>query len=275
MVTNDDGIDSAGLHALVTALSEVGEVTVVAPEDEHSGASASLGDLGRRPEARIASVEGAVAAYAVNGPPALCGALVVNGVFGDLPDLVVSGINAGVNVGWSFIHSGTVGAARTTHQGGVASIAVSQAVPGWRADEQGRMDLVAEIPWELGAELTAVVADAMVASLPYSEDRRPLVNLNVPLGGSVEDLSGWRSTTVSQVAASERLGGHEEVPGRVDRIRATMRWTDRDEPVDGTDAQAVKSGAVSVSWMQGHPVLLERAEVPSSVADALDEVLGA
>ena len=124
LVTNDDGIDSVGLHELALALVDLGDVTVAAPDTEYSGAGASLGTMHlRRPEVHDARIEGVDRAWSVSGPPGLCVIYGRLGLFGDPFDLVVAGINPGMNVGRSVYHSGTVGAALTARNGGITGIA--------------------------------------------------------------------------------------------------------------------------------------------------------
>ena len=99
LLTNDDGIDSVGLHVLARAMRELGEVLIVAPDSEYSGAGAALGALHLiKPEVHETIVDGIDRAYAVTGPPALCTLFAALGAFGAVPDLVVSGINPGANV---------------------------------------------------------------------------------------------------------------------------------------------------------------------------------
>lgn len=113
LVTNDDGIESEGLHVLARALRGQGEVIVAAPDSEYSGAGAAIGPIHlSEPEVRSVDVDGIDTAWSVSGPPALCVMFARLGLFGDV-DLVVSGINPGANVGRSVYHSGTVGAALT------------------------------------------------------------------------------------------------------------------------------------------------------------------
>nr|MDQ2754235.1 5'/3'-nucleotidase SurE [Actinomycetota bacterium] len=131
LVTNDDGIDSEGLHVLAQAMATLGEVIVVAPDREYSGASAALGPLHLlTPIVRPASVTGSAEAWTLDGPPALCVMFATLGAFGTVPDLVVAGINPGENTGRAVYHSGTVGAAVTARTRGVSAVAVSQAVKG-------------------------------------------------------------------------------------------------------------------------------------------------
>lgn len=137
LITNDDGIDSPGLAALARAAADAGlEVVIAAPALEHSGASASIiatqgtavtaaGGRGTVHSERrvVAGHEGE--AFAVHAAPALIVLLALHGSFGPVPDVVLSGINRGANVGTAILHSGTVGAALTAGMGGVRSLAVS------------------------------------------------------------------------------------------------------------------------------------------------------
>ena len=156
LVTNDDGIESAGLHALAAALVPLGEVIVFAPSREYSGAGAAIGHLSdgiadvhevRRPE--LADV---AAAYTFDGPPALAALLAVQGLFGAAPDVVVSGINPGWNVGRSVHFSGTIGAVLTAEQLGVPGVAVSQHSGGMQ-----RWDTAARVAAQMVAELDGEV----------------------------------------------------------------------------------------------------------------------
>ena len=129
LLTNDDGIDSVGLHILAKAMLPFGEVVVIAPDSEYSGAGAAIGAIHlMRPEIHRVHLDGLPEAWTVSGPPALCVMFARMGAFGAPFDLVVSGINPGANVGRSVYHSGTVGACLTARSGGISGIAVSQDV---------------------------------------------------------------------------------------------------------------------------------------------------
>ena len=129
LLTNDDGIDSVGLHVLARAMRPHGDVVIIAPDSEYSGASCAVGALHlAHPEARRRHVEGIDEAWSLSGPPALCVMFARLGAFGGPFDLVVSGINPGANVGRSVYHSGTVGAALSGRIGNISGIAVSQSV---------------------------------------------------------------------------------------------------------------------------------------------------
>ena len=132
LLTNDDGIDSLGLHELARHVEAAGfEVVVVAPSFDASGTGASLGHISRdRPigykEVQIDGLAGK--AFALDGPPALCTITSHLEAFGPRPDVVISGPNLGLNTGRSVLHSGTVGAALAAQNFGIKGLAVSLAV---------------------------------------------------------------------------------------------------------------------------------------------------
>ena len=146
LITNDDGVFAPGIAALARGLSArlAGdhELFVVAPLADHSGAGAAVGPVYERESIPFESVEipglAAVPTFGIEGPPALAVILACIEGFGPRPDLVVSGINHGVNAGRSALHSGTVGATLTGAQFGVRGLAVSIA---WGEDP---------VPWETG-----------------------------------------------------------------------------------------------------------------------------
>ena len=148
LVTNDDGIDSLGLHELARSLTGLGDVTVVAPDREYSGAGAALGSVHLiRPEVHDAHIDGIETSWSVSGPPGLCIIYARLGLFGEPFDLVVSGINPGINVGRSVYHSGTIGAALTARNGGVTGIAISQAVTDWGGEGQAASEVLDKQIW--------------------------------------------------------------------------------------------------------------------------------
>jgi 5'-nucleotidase len=177
LVTNDDGVFAPGIAALARGLSALfddqHELVVVAPLVDHSGAGAAVGPVYERESIPFQTVEipglGKVPTYGIDDPPALAVILACIQGFGPRPDLVVSGINHGVNAGRSALHSGTVGAALTAAQFGVRGIAVSIA---WGADP---------VPWETPVSLAAGLVPIMADTPPAT-----VFNLNVP---AVESLS--------------------------------------------------------------------------------------
>ena len=126
LISNDDGYSARGIQALAKAMAKFGRVTVCAPEHNQSGASNSL-----TLQLPLRVTEVARDVYAVSGTPSDCVHLAFTGILNDRPDLVVSGINSGANMGDDTMYSGTVAAAIEGYQFGVDSIAFSQIDRGW------------------------------------------------------------------------------------------------------------------------------------------------
>lgn len=175
LLTNDDGIDSPGLRTLAEALEESGDydLVVAAPPSDMSGSGTGIG--GFDPVAGVAMESadlGGIIAYTVEGPPGLAVMAATLGAFGRHPDLVVSGINAGMNTGHSIVHSGTVGAAltaRTFRSRGLA-LSLAQSEP-WR--------------WE-----TAVSVGLSAVRWMLDRSGGPhVLNINVP-AVAIEDVQG-------------------------------------------------------------------------------------
>jgi 5'-nucleotidase len=120
LLANDDGIFSPGLHALEKVLSEGHEVWVVAPDRERSGVSQCITFFEAIKVAQVADQK-----FAINGTPADCTIVALKGGFVPRPDVVISGINAGPNLGTDVIYSGTVAAARQASLMGIPGIAIS------------------------------------------------------------------------------------------------------------------------------------------------------
>lgn len=159
LISNDDGYFAPGLACLADTLSAIADVTVVAPERDRSGASNSL-TLDRPLNLKLAHN----GFYYVNGTPTDCVHLAVTGMLDELPDMVVSGINHGANMGDDTIYSGTVAAATEGFLLGVPSIAVSLA-----GTEKGNFQTAAHIVREIVQEC---------ASKKITQPM--LLNVNVP-----------------------------------------------------------------------------------------------
>jgi len=247
LVTNDDGIDSVGLHELALALVDLGDVTVAAPDTEYSGAGASLGTMHlRRPEVHDARIEGVDRAWSVSGPPGLCVIYGRLGLFGDPFDLVVAGINPGMNVGRSVYHSGTVGAALTARNGGITGIAVSQAVTGWGVEGQGADEVLINQHWSTAASVGRSVTAAVVNDMPETAS---VINVNVP-NVPLDEVAGWRHT-VTGSAPPRSLTTAELVPkeGHVGSYEVQVRWGDPGDLPEDSDGGAVMAGHVSLTWL--------------------------
>jgi 5'-nucleotidase len=175
VITNDDGVESPGIHSLAAIVRSLGyECVVAAPAHDMSGSSAAIGriDVGvptnLRPITLPPPAE-AIPAYAVDGPPGLAAVLAARGALDGTPRFLVSGINAGTNTGHSILHSGTVGAALTAASFGLSGLAVSLAV----ADP---------MPWHV----TSRFVDEALRLLDAAP-RGTVLNVNVPSGSANGD----------------------------------------------------------------------------------------
>ncbi len=248
LVTNDDGIDSIGLHKLAQAMTDHGEVVVAAPDTEYSGAGAAVGALHvLQPEVHRRDLSGIDETWAVTGPPGLCVMFARLGAFGEPFDLVVSGVNPGSNVGRSVYHSGTIGACLTGRNGGISGVAVSQAVAEWGVEGQGWDDVLDRQLWDPAVEVASTAVGAMVADGLPAE---PVVlNVNVP-NLPIAEMKGWRHTEVGLRPPRTMSGVDlEPVAGHENSWRVKMTWGDPVELPAETDAGAVMQGFVSVSWL--------------------------
>ena len=247
LLTNDDGIDSVGLHILARAMRRHGEVVIIAPDREYSGASAALGALHLiQPEVYRTQVEGIDEAWAVTGPPALCVMFARLGAFGAPFDLIVSGINPGANVGRSVYHSGTIGAAYTARIGNISGVAVSQAVTGFGVEGQGWDEMLIGQKWHTAA----AVADAFVEGLVADMPSEPVVaNLNVP-NCELHEIEGWRHAAVgTQPPRSMSSATLEPKHGHDGAFHVRMSWGSQVElPVD-TDGGIVERNSVASSYL--------------------------
>lgn len=272
-MTNDDGIDSIGLHVLARSMQHLGDVVIAAPDQEYSGCGAGLGTLHlAHPEVHEVSIDGIDEAWSVTGTPALCVMFAGLGIFGDDPfDLVVAGINPGANVGRSIYHSGTVGACLTARNGGVSGVAVSQAVENWGVEGQGWDDMLDDQLWDTAGTIAATVIGGLIAELPTDAE---VLNINVP-NASLADIQGWRRTEVGRpparamgTACREPKEGHEGA------YKVKMTWGEPAVLPEHIDGGAVMRGWVSVSRLgriesvDGHSPGVSRAEA------ALDDLLG-
>jgi len=268
LLTNDDGVDSIGLHVLARAMREHGDVIVAAPDSEYSGAGAALGPLHlMRPEISKTRIEGIDVAWSINGPPGLCVMFARLGVFGPI-DLVVSGINPGANVGRAVYHSGTVGAALTARNGGVSGVAVSQAVAGFGVEGQGWDEMIADQQWETAATVGARVAGAVLRSPPTE----PVVlNVNVP-NLPVDDIRGWRHAAIGllppRAVVEARL---HAVEGREDVFSVHLEWGDAVELPPDTDGGAIERDEVTISYVSR--LIAEPRGDLAAVDEVLDELL--
>ena len=272
LVTNDDGIESVGLHVLARAMREFGHVVIAAPDQEYSGASAAIGALHlMKPEVHRRRIDGIEEAWAISGAPALCVFLSRFGLFGEPFDLVVSGINPGANVGRSVYHSGTVGAAVTARNAGITGIAVSQAVTGFGVEGQGWDDAVKGQLWDTAAS----VAASVVRGWAKNRTGEPVViNVNVP-NTPLDQVKGWRRTAVGmQVPRAVVNANLVPKEGYENSFTVDLSYGDPVPLPEHTDGGAVEAGYVAVTYVSryddvGHHGTDEiHAELSGLVGDA-------
>ncbi len=193
LVTNDDGINSAGLWAAVEVLLPLGEVHVVAPSRQWSGAARSMPRIGISWEVRTMprEVRGqSVPAVSVDATPALCVIYAILKVLPRKPDLLVSGINFGENIGTEVTISGTVGAALEGAAYGVPALAVSLEM----AIDRHHLTVGEDADYRPSQVFTRYFAQQMLSHrLPFDAD---VLNVNVPSSATAQ--TPWRLTRLSR-----------------------------------------------------------------------------
>ena len=226
LISNDDGYLSPGIRILAEHLARVAEVKVVAPDRNRSGASNSL--TLTQPLRVHHHRDGVVS---VEGTPADCVLLAVNGLFGEEQEMVVSGINDGPNMGDDVLYSGTVAAAVEGRHLGLPGLALSM------ASHQPKH-------FETAARVAAELVQRM-ESHPLPSDT--ILNVNVP-DLPYEELAGFKSTRLGNRHKSEPV-----IPAS-DPRGGTVYWIGpagaEADAGAGTDFDAVKSGFVSVTPLQ-------------------------
>jgi len=231
LISNDDGYQAPGIVALYEALKNLADVEVVAPEHNNSAKSNAL-SLHSPLYVHTASN----GFRYVNGTPADCVHIALTGLLGYRPDLVVSGINNGANMGDDTIYSGTVGAAMEGYLFGVPAIAFSQTEKGW-----GHLETAAQKAAQLVRQLLPSLSDTARRASPW------LLNVNIP-NRPAEDIKGFK------VARLGRRHAAEQVITQVNPRGDTMYWIGSAGPAkddaDGTDFHATASGYVSITPLQ-------------------------
>jgi 5'-nucleotidase len=227
LIANDDGYLAPGLAALVRACEGLGHIDVIAPEQNASGTSNSL--TLTRPLSAYVAPNGF---HYLNGTPSDCVHVALTGLFLERPDLVVSGINQGANMGDDTLYSGTVAAAMEGFLFGIPSIAFSQVDKGW-----GHLDAAARVARQ--------VIDRVLSEPPSS---RPfLLNVNIPNRADADQIP-------LQITRLGRRHASEPVIRQTSPRGDTMYWIgpsgDAREAGEGTDFHSVAQGCVSVTPLQ-------------------------
>lgn len=231
LVSNDDGIDSPGIHALASAMSAIGEVYVVAPVTEQSavGHAITVRDPVRARSWPFEVPSGRITAYAVTGTPADCVKLAMNQLMPRRPDLVVSGINRGPNTAVNIIYSGTVSAATEAAILGIDAIAFSHCA------------------WEGGAYDAAGRYAEQIARRVLAEKLPPgiLLNVNIP-ARPYEEIRGITVTRQARSRWEESFVQRED-PSRQTYYWLSGRFVNLEEDDNSTDLAAIENGYVSVT----------------------------
>jgi len=256
LITNDDGVFAPGIAELArglhAAFGDEHELFVVAPLTDHSGASAAVGPVYERESIPYEHVDipglADIPTYGIDGSPALAVILGCIEGFGPAPDMIVSGINHGINTGRSVLHSGTVGAALTGSQFGVRGLAVSIA---WASEPDS---------WETAVGLARGIVPALADSAPGT-----VLNLNVPAVGP-SDLKGLRHGTIGRMGLIRAVRPeHTPLPvdgPAVDRTGGAIvlalrgaedgdRGQERAELEPGSDAALVEEGWATITALVG------------------------
>ena len=229
LISNDDGYSARGIQALAKAMTKFGRVTVCAPEHNQSGASNSL-----TLQLPLRVTEVARDVYAVSGTPSDCVHLAFTGILNDRPDLVVSGINSGANMGDDTMYSGTVAAAIEGYIFGIDAIAFSQIDKGW-----------AELP------SAAAMAGKIVERFLTRREKNPaepiLLNVNMP-NLPLHAMQGIHTTRLGRRHCAERMIDEINPRGMpIYWLGAAGKPRDASE---GTDFWATQHGFVSVTPLQ-------------------------
>lgn len=225
LLSNDDGYQAPGIVALYEAVKDLGEVEVVAPEHNNSAKSNAL-TLHSPLYVNIAPN----GFRYVNGTPADCVHVALTGLLGYKPDLVLSGINNGANMGDDTIYSGTVGAAMEGYLFGVPAVAFSQVEKGW-----SHLDAAARKAREL---VQYLLEHRCAAGEPW------LLNVNIP-NRPHEELKAFKACRLGRRHAAEKVISQTSPRGEV------MYWIGgagaAKDDADGTDFHATMQGHVSVT----------------------------
>lgn len=226
LLSNDDGYQATGLGILAEALKAVGEVSVVAPDRDRSGASNSL-----TLDAPLRAETADNGFVFVNGTPTDCVHLAITGLLAREPDMVISGINAGANLGDDVLYSGTVAAAMEGRFLGMPAMALS---------------LVGETPEHF--DTAVYVALAMIDKINHQTiDTNLLLNINIP-DVAVSQLNGYEITRLGNRHKSQPAQKSQDPRGR------TIYWVGpvgaEQDAGPGTDFFAINHKSVSITPMQ-------------------------
>ena len=246
LISNDDGLSAKGIQILSERIRQLGSVTIVAPDRDRSGASNSL-----TLETPIRIRETEKGTFLVYGTPTDCVHVALTGLLDEDPDMVVSGINAGANLGDDVIYSGTVAAAMEGRFLGLPAIAVSLVYAGEPRHFETAAEAVARLIGRLKSD-------------PLPADT--ILNINVP-DRAWEDIEGFEVTRLGNRHRAEPVIKAEDPRGRA------VYWIGPAGPEQdsgpGTDFDAIRRGFVSVTPIH---VDLTRYEALEQVSGWISEI---
>ena len=225
LLSNDDGINAQGLRSMAQALSEIADITVVAPNRNRSGASNSL-----TLERPLRATEQQAGWYSIDGTPTDCVHLGITGLLKEEPDMVVSGINAGPNLGDDVIYSGTVAAAIEGRFLGLPAVAFS-------------LNSFQPKHWQAAAQIAKQVIENIIA---YHMPEDAILNVNIP-DLPISEIQGFEITRLGNRHKAEPCVESKDPRGK------PIYWVGAAGPEQdagpGTDFHAINNGVVSISPM--------------------------
>ena len=228
LVANDDGVNSYGIRILAQQLEKFGKVTVIAPDRDRSAASNSLT---LDSPLRVTQLENGF--YSVNGTPTDCVHLGVTGLLKNRPDLIVSGINSGANLGDDVLYSGTVAAAMEGRFLGIPAVAFSMAA---RHPEPYQFDIAGQIASDLIKHL-----------LDKKLESNTLINVNIP-NLPYNEIKGYQVARLGCRYRAEQTTPSHDPRGHL------IYWVgpvgEEQDAGPGTDFHAIKTGYVSLTPLQ-------------------------
>jgi 5'-nucleotidase len=262
LLTNDDGIAATGLQTLRRALVGLDDIEVVtiAPDSNRSATARSITTRSPLSVEEVAFEDGNVG-YATGGTPVDCVRFAELGLGGGRPDLIVSGINHGANLGDDITYSGTVAAALEGIVLGIPAIALSQ------QSANGGMGYVhSEFDFALGAEFTARMVERLrTEAMPEAT----LINVNFP----GIPVTGVEVTTLGKRIYNDELKLLQEADEHGRKVYEIYGWKPGYEEAEGTDLSAVAAGRIAVTPL--HFDLTDHGGLENLRGWGLEEMLGA
>ena len=227
LIVNDDGIQSPGIHALAKAMESLGSVTIVAPDQEQSAKSHSI-TLNDPIRIKSVNLKKGLKGWSVNGTPADCAKIALKSLFKKKPDLMISGINLGSNLGKNLIYSGTIGAAYEGTNLGIPSAAIS-------------LDSIHAKEFTAAKQVSISIATHL---LKYKLPKGTLLNVNVPYIRK-KRIKGFRITKQGESGFKDTYERRVDPRGKpYFWIKGEIRYTDSSIEFDG---EAILNGYVSIT----------------------------